>query len=170
MSLRTKEWNHVFRIACTVLKSCLLLCDQQHLLPACLPPCRPAGFMLCCSFTAYSGRAASDSLHPLHQELMPAHAGPVPECHTALLPMQLLRPAWRSRAPSCTPSRHARARRSASTRSPLPCWALLCSWKAKLNVEDMCRDQWAWASQNPAGYLTGASEEELKIAKEKGLL
>ncbi|KAL4424969.1 hypothetical protein ABPG77_002854 [Micractinium sp. CCAP 211/92] len=43
-------------------------------------------------------------------------------------------------------------------------------WKAKLNVEDMCRDQWAWASQNPAGYLTGASEEELKIAKEKGLL
>jgi len=26
------------------------------------------------------------------------------------------------------------------------------------------------ASQNPAGYLTGASEEELKIAKEKGLL
>jgi UDP-glucose 4-epimerase len=43
-------------------------------------------------------------------------------------------------------------------------------WRAKLTVKEMCRDQWAWASQNPAGYLTGASEEELKIAKEKGLL
>ena len=43
-------------------------------------------------------------------------------------------------------------------------------WRVKLTVKDMCRDQWAWASQNPAGYLTGASEEELKIAKEKGLL
>ena len=43
-------------------------------------------------------------------------------------------------------------------------------WKARLTVKEMCRDQWAWASQNPAGFLTGASEEELRIAKEKGLL
>ncbi|KAI3436791.1 hypothetical protein D9Q98_006202 [Chlorella vulgaris] len=44
------------------------------------------------------------------------------------------------------------------------------SWRAKLTVKEMCRDQWAWAKQNPAGYLTGASDEELRIAKEKGLL
>ena len=25
-------------------------------------------------------------------------------------------------------------------------------WKAKLGVEAMCADQWAWASQNPNGY------------------
>ena len=25
-------------------------------------------------------------------------------------------------------------------------------WKAAHNVEDMCRDQWAWASANPYGY------------------
>ncbi|PSC71614.1 UDP-glucose 4-epimerase [Micractinium conductrix] len=43
-------------------------------------------------------------------------------------------------------------------------------WKAKLTVKEMCRDQWAWASGNPAGYLTGASEEELKEATAKGLL
>ena len=51
-------------------------------------------------------------------------------------------------------------------RLPLPA----CRWKAQLTVKEMCRDQWAWASQNPAGYLTGASEDELKLAKEKGLL
>ena len=34
----------------------------------------------------------------------------------------------------------------------------------------LCRDQWAWASQNPQGYLTGASEAELAEAKAKGLL
>lgn len=64
----------------------------------------------------------------------------------------------------CPPPPHAPPR-PASLPPPGP-----RSWKAKLNVEDMCRDQWAWASQNPAGYLTGASEEELRIAKEKGLL
>lgn len=25
-------------------------------------------------------------------------------------------------------------------------------WKTKLNVDDMCRDQWKWASENPKGY------------------
>lgn len=25
-------------------------------------------------------------------------------------------------------------------------------WKAKYNIDDMCRDQWKWASQNPYGY------------------
>lgn len=27
-------------------------------------------------------------------------------------------------------------------------------WKTKLNVDDMCRDQWAWASKYPQGYET----------------
>ncbi|CAN6478865.1 unnamed protein product [Victoria cruziana] len=26
------------------------------------------------------------------------------------------------------------------------------SWKAKFGIEEMCRDQWNWASQNPWGY------------------
>ena len=25
-------------------------------------------------------------------------------------------------------------------------------WEAKLNIEDMCRDTWAWVSANPNGY------------------
>ena len=25
-------------------------------------------------------------------------------------------------------------------------------WKTKLGVDDMCRDQWKWASQYPKGY------------------
>ncbi|KAL9242836.1 hypothetical protein vseg_016796 [Gypsophila vaccaria] len=25
-------------------------------------------------------------------------------------------------------------------------------WKAKYNIDDMCRDQWKWASSNPLGY------------------
>lgn len=25
-------------------------------------------------------------------------------------------------------------------------------WRTKLNVDDMCRDQWKWASENPKGY------------------
>ena len=25
-------------------------------------------------------------------------------------------------------------------------------WKAKLNIADICRDQWNWASKNPYGY------------------
>ena len=25
-------------------------------------------------------------------------------------------------------------------------------WKAKLNILDMCKDQWKWASLNPKGY------------------
>ena len=25
-------------------------------------------------------------------------------------------------------------------------------WKTKLDVDDMCRDQWKWASENPKGY------------------
>ncbi|KAI5655541.1 hypothetical protein M9H77_32728 [Catharanthus roseus] len=25
-------------------------------------------------------------------------------------------------------------------------------WKAKYNIDDMCKDQWKWASQNPWGY------------------
>jgi UDP-glucose 4-epimerase len=25
-------------------------------------------------------------------------------------------------------------------------------WKAKLGIDDMCRDAWRWQSQNPDGY------------------
>lgn len=25
-------------------------------------------------------------------------------------------------------------------------------WKAKLDVKDMCRDQWAWATKHPKGF------------------
>ena len=25
-------------------------------------------------------------------------------------------------------------------------------WKTKLDIHDMCRDQWKWASSNPKGY------------------
>ena len=25
-------------------------------------------------------------------------------------------------------------------------------WRTKLNVQDMCRDQWAWASKHPKGF------------------
>ncbi|PRQ17397.1 putative UDP-glucose 4-epimerase [Rosa chinensis] len=25
------------------------------------------------------------------------------------------------------------------------------NWKAKYNIDDMCRDQWNWASKNPYG-------------------
>ena len=25
-------------------------------------------------------------------------------------------------------------------------------WTAKRNIEDMCRDQWKWASANPYGF------------------
>ena len=25
-------------------------------------------------------------------------------------------------------------------------------WKTKLDIHDMCRDQWKWASENPNGY------------------
>ena len=25
-------------------------------------------------------------------------------------------------------------------------------WEARLNIDDMCRDTWAWVSQNPNGY------------------
>lgn len=28
----------------------------------------------------------------------------------------------------------------------------LLGWKTRLTLEDMCRDQWAWQSQNPDGY------------------
>ncbi|KVH95309.1 NAD-dependent epimerase/dehydratase [Cynara cardunculus var. scolymus] len=28
------------------------------------------------------------------------------------------------------------------------------NWKAKYGIDDMCRDQWNWASKNPYGYLT----------------
>jgi UDP-glucose 4-epimerase len=30
-------------------------------------------------------------------------------------------------------------------------------WKAKYGVEEMCRDQWKWASQNPMGYHSSDS-------------
>ena len=26
-------------------------------------------------------------------------------------------------------------------------------WKAKLNINDMCRDSWAWQKNNPKGYI-----------------
>jgi UDP-glucose 4-epimerase len=28
----------------------------------------------------------------------------------------------------------------------------LLGWQAERTLEDMCRDQWAWQSQNPHGY------------------
>ena len=28
----------------------------------------------------------------------------------------------------------------------------MMGWKAKYNVEDMCRDQWRWAEKYPKGY------------------
>ena len=30
--------------------------------------------------------------------------------------------------------------------------AQLLGWKAKYNLEDMCRDTWNWQSKNPMGY------------------
>ncbi|KAJ0427569.1 putative UDP-glucose 4-epimerase [Helianthus annuus] len=33
------------------------------------------------------------------------------------------------------------------------------NWKAKYGIDEMCRDQWNWASKNPYGYLT---KEEAK--------
>ncbi|KAL2342671.1 hypothetical protein Fmac_003956 [Flemingia macrophylla] len=33
-------------------------------------------------------------------------------------------------------------------------------WKAKYDIDDMCRDQWNWASKNPYGY--GVSEDSSK--------
>ncbi|KAK4486347.1 hypothetical protein RD792_009019 [Penstemon davidsonii] len=32
------------------------------------------------------------------------------------------------------------------------------NWKAKYGVEEMCRDQWNWASKNPYGYESSASK------------
>ncbi|KAI4370150.1 hypothetical protein MLD38_018527 [Melastoma candidum] len=34
------------------------------------------------------------------------------------------------------------------------------NWKAKYGIEEMCRDQWNWASQNPHGY--GSPDKPLK--------
>ncbi|KAJ1408202.1 UDP-glucose 4-epimerase [Sesbania bispinosa] len=34
------------------------------------------------------------------------------------------------------------------------------NWKAKYDIDDMCRDQWNWASKNPYGY--GESEDSSK--------
>ncbi len=31
----------------------------------------------------------------------------------------------------------------------------LLGWKARYNVEDMCRDSWNWQSNNPEGYVEG---------------
>ncbi|MBS2599974.1 GDP-mannose 4,6-dehydratase, partial [Salmonella enterica subsp. enterica serovar Typhimurium] len=31
-------------------------------------------------------------------------------------------------------------------------------WKAKYGIEEMCRDQWNWASKNPYGYEASASK------------
>ena len=30
--------------------------------------------------------------------------------------------------------------------------AQLLGWKAEYNLDDMCRDTWAWQSKNPMGY------------------
>jgi len=30
--------------------------------------------------------------------------------------------------------------------------AQLLGWKAQYNLDDMCRDTWAWQSKNPMGY------------------
>ena len=30
----------------------------------------------------------------------------------------------------------------------------LLGWQAEYDISDMCRDQWAWQSQNPNGYET----------------
>lgn len=31
-------------------------------------------------------------------------------------------------------------------------------WEAKLNLEEMCKDLWAWQSKNPNGYATQESK------------
>ncbi|KAK9698451.1 hypothetical protein RND81_08G105300 [Saponaria officinalis] len=36
-------------------------------------------------------------------------------------------------------------------------WEL--KWKAKYGIEEMCRDQWNWASKNPYGYCSPDDEE-----------
>ena len=33
-------------------------------------------------------------------------------------------------------------------------------WEAKLNLDEMCRDLWAWQSKNPNGYATTEAKEE----------
>ncbi|KAH9606143.1 hypothetical protein KSS87_006879 [Heliosperma pusillum] len=33
------------------------------------------------------------------------------------------------------------------------------NWKAKYGIEEMCRDQWNWASKNPYGYNSADDEE-----------
>lgn len=33
------------------------------------------------------------------------------------------------------------------------------NWRAKYGIDDMCRDQWNWASKNPYGY-EGPQESE----------
>lgn len=32
-------------------------------------------------------------------------------------------------------------------------------WEAKLNLEEMCRDLWAWQSKNPNGFATDANKK-----------
>jgi hypothetical protein len=31
-------------------------------------------------------------------------------------------------------------------------------WRAKFGIEEMCRDQWNWASKNPYGYCPSSAE------------
>lgn len=38
-----------------------------------------------------------------------------------------------------------------------------CNCRAKFGIEEMCRDQWNWASKNPYGYLTKEEAKESKI-------
>ncbi|GBG81993.1 hypothetical protein CBR_g34173 [Chara braunii] len=41
-------------------------------------------------------------------------------------------------------------------------------WKAKLSIEDMCRDQWRWACKNPWGYREHYAAEAHKSAPSAG--
>ena len=46
--------------------------------------------------------------------------------------------------------------------------AELLGWKAQYNLEDMCRDTWAWQSKNPMGYgLSSLKPWLLRIAQNK---
>ncbi|XP_076900862.1 UDP-glucose 4-epimerase GEPI48-like [Bidens hawaiensis] len=38
--------------------------------------------------------------------------------------------------------------------------ARMLNWKAKYGIDEMCRDQWNWASKNPYGYLTKEEDKQ----------
>ncbi|XP_076922984.1 UDP-glucose 4-epimerase GEPI48-like [Bidens hawaiensis] len=38
--------------------------------------------------------------------------------------------------------------------------ARMLNWKAKYGIDEMCKDQWNWASKNPYGYLTKEEDKQ----------